>query len=157
MFGVQERLGLGLLLTVNPQNLSVAVRSRAAREKISLCSEVAASKRRFSATILKTNSAIIGCFFSFFIVGSRLLYSLYSEKIFMALFFFKCPFISHCTPTVCRINLVHIQLPVSAVRQFEAKKSFLKIFVLEEVFRYREEMFWVCGRHQGRLDDQATS
>lgn len=40
MFGVQERLGLGLLLTVNPQKLSVAVRSRVAREKISLWSEV---------------------------------------------------------------------------------------------------------------------
>lgn len=96
MFGVQERLGLGLLVTVNPQNLSVAVRSRVAREKIILWSEVAASKHRFSAISLKTNSATISCFFSFLVVGSRLLYNLYSEKIFMALFFLKCTFISAC-------------------------------------------------------------
>lgn len=70
MFGVQERLGSGLLLTVNPQNLSVAVRSHVAREKISLWSEVAASKHRFSAIILETNSAVISCFFSFFVVRS---------------------------------------------------------------------------------------
>lgn len=33
MFGVQERLGLGLLLTVNPQKLSVPVRNVVLQER----------------------------------------------------------------------------------------------------------------------------